>query len=774
MQQHDENQYRKPAEGINGDRHVYAPQAGRAGMARVPAEKAAGKSPVPAFERRAPRPAGGSAGGPRGGKENIFTRFAVFAKGLWANKRTRLNVLIGLLIMVLALAILLVLLVPGCMQRGADTPGSSSLPGAPSQSGAQGNVADPNYDPNADSLPVAQLQGTILAETEDMGQAYVDETLFLGDSNTKRMAEFRDITGLTRQNCVGVESMGITHITSLACVQFQGYTSPVTMVEAVKLLKPRRIVTNFGTNNIGGMNTDDLVDSYKAALSALHEAYPYADIIIGSVFPFAQINQYPAMNMTAIDKLNKGLAELAKQEGYRYLDWGAALKDEQTGYCKAGNMLDDGIHLNQNGMKALFEYFRTHALDTEDKRPMPLGDIPKIQGVPDGIFPRPPQTSSGASGALLEEVPVAITASAGGKIEVAKAQQANFYYTMKPGEAIPQAVAVPDAGYVFSKWQVSGVSLTGRDVTNTTLAQLAVPSGLTEGQSVVITAVFVPAQTYTVTLSYAAGTGGAITPASQVFEKVLPGQTLSFACNAVPGANYVFSGWTASAGAVSGGSASGGSFTVPTDLAADTGYTLTAAFTPKAVAAYTVTLNFAAGTGGAVSPASQAFANVKPGDVLNFDCNAVPGANYAFGSWTASAGSVSGNASGGSFTVPADLAANASYTITANFTAVAPTQYTVTVHVVSADTDMGTASGGGSWPVAVAGGTVQPNAVATALDGYTFTGWSVNTGWGFDGATLTVPALTGKVTVTITANFAAIPPPDTSPGEGEGGGEDSP
>lgn len=67
---------------------------------------------------------------------------------------------------------------------------------------------------DADALDKQAYDGTILPETADGGQTYIDETMFLGDSNTYRLVAY----GLTTwQNNLSAVGMGIQHVTSTPC-----------------------------------------------------------------------------------------------------------------------------------------------------------------------------------------------------------------------------------------------------------------------------------------------------------------------------------------------------------------------------------------------------------------------------------------------------------------------------------------------------------------------------------------------------------------------------
>ena len=214
----------------------------------------------------------------------------------------------------------------------------------------------------------------VLDETEDAGEEYIDETLFLGDSNTVRMMNY-GITSL--KNTLAVVGMGIQSVKTLKCIQFEGYSSPITMVEAVKLLKPRRIIITFGTNNANGMSVDDFIKKYEEALDAVKQAEPSADILINSIPPIAQKNSYPSLSQNSIDKFNNALIKMAAERGYKYIDSASVMKDAATGYAKEGYTVNDGIHISESGFAAMFTYIRTHSHVVKDTTPRPETPLPK-------------------------------------------------------------------------------------------------------------------------------------------------------------------------------------------------------------------------------------------------------------------------------------------------------------------------------------------------------------------------------------------------------------
>ena len=392
-------------------------------------------------------------------------------------KKKRLQVFAGggALVLILLVAVLVATL-SSCKSSalGDDSGISSDI----SRSRTSSDLA---YNKDADKIDTTQYADTILGESEDAGQDYIDETLFIGDSNTARMMSY----GFTTlDNDIGIVSMGIQMVPTKQCVYFKGYDNPVTIPEAVKIMQPKRIIMMFGTNNTIGWTADTLVSQYKTALKAIHEAYPYADIIINSVPPVHQYRDNPNITMQTIDKFNLALADMAKELGYKFLNSAEVLKDDTTGFAKWDYTISDGVHLNKDAFTAMFEYIRTHSYLTEDTRPKPLNTIPDRKETPPGIVETDPlavHTDKPASSNSAAGIEISFTVSdaAAGTLEGTATQ------TVEPGKTCTAVKAVAKDGYKFAGWACT----VGRidDVSNVQLA-FNVPSYATE--KIIVTAKF--------------------------------------------------------------------------------------------------------------------------------------------------------------------------------------------------------------------------------------------------------------------------------------------
>lgn len=234
---------------------------------------------------------------------------------------------------------------------------------------ADSMVDESGYDKDLNTIDAAQYSSTILEESEDAGQDYVDDTLFLGDSNTARM--YRMFDYCSYDNAIGSVGMSARSLATYECVKFDGLSGYKTMPEAVAIMQPRRVIITFGTNDLSPSNsTENFIQSYEKGIKAVEEAYPSVDIIINSIPPLGKQHSNQSLTQAQVDEYNKALVELCQENDWKFLNSAEVLKDASTGYAKSGYVeSSDGIHLTRSAMDALFEYIRTHSYITEDDRP---------------------------------------------------------------------------------------------------------------------------------------------------------------------------------------------------------------------------------------------------------------------------------------------------------------------------------------------------------------------------------------------------------------------
>ena len=148
-----------------------------------------------------------------------------------------------------AAAVLCAALLTGCLSSHAQEESSSGSDASGQQTAWSEPEADQEYDAEQGKLDKDQYGSTVLAETEDAGQEYLDETLFIGDSNTVRMMAYGHTT---LSNTIGVISMGIQHVPTKKCAYFTDRSGAVSIPEAVAIMQPKRIVITWSPSPMPG------------------------------------------------------------------------------------------------------------------------------------------------------------------------------------------------------------------------------------------------------------------------------------------------------------------------------------------------------------------------------------------------------------------------------------------------------------------------------------------------------------------------------------------
>ena len=158
-------------------------------------------------------------------------------------------------------------------------------------------VVESGYNKEENTIDTQAYTSTILEQSADAGDSYVDETLFLGDSNTARM--YRMFDYCSYDNAIGSVGMTAKSLVTFACVQVSTSSGYITMPQAVAKLQPRRVILTFGTNDLNpGYKAADFVKNYRTGIEAIVTAYPSVDIIVNAIPPIGQQHSNQSLTQT--------------------------------------------------------------------------------------------------------------------------------------------------------------------------------------------------------------------------------------------------------------------------------------------------------------------------------------------------------------------------------------------------------------------------------------------------------------------------------------------
>ena len=345
------------------------------------------------------------------------------------------------------------------------------------------SVADPTSGEDLSGhYQIDNASTALLTETADAGTDYLNDTLFLGDSNTVRLYN----NGLiSLQQFCAKEGIGTQVALNEGIVTFKKDSNHYTIPQAVAMMKPRRVVMTFGTNDTG-MEVSDFIAHYTALIQAIQQSYPYTDIIVNTVPPVpADHSNYPHMDQAKIDDFNMALLDLCEQLGVRFLNSAEALKGSD-GYGVADYYTSGDIHLKSAGLKAVLNYIRTHALQTEDRRPdtnnIPTRTMEYVSN-PSSAVAAPSSEAVSSSESQAEsasssessssestsedkkyEARYRVDKNGGGTLSVGNdTGNSSVTYTVTDPDKSITVTAVPAEGHVFVKWSDGLTSKTRTD-----------------------------------------------------------------------------------------------------------------------------------------------------------------------------------------------------------------------------------------------------------------------------------------------------------------------
>ncbi|HBI85424.1 MAG TPA: hypothetical protein DDX71_03925 [Ruminococcus sp.] len=191
-------------------------------------------------------------------------------------------------------------------------------------------------------------------ETAMQPMDYLTRCAFLGETNIHNLS----VDGILQPNNVyASETLNLNNYTR-EYVMLNGTTIRILSVINSASCP---IYLMFGTESLSEQPADQTADQFDVFLNSVIAVAPEAKIYILSIPPVtaaAEQASPPLLNST-VDEYNSLLLELANKHNVYFVDTNTALKNNESRLAPE-YALEDGIHLNSDGLQIMMNYVLCH------------------------------------------------------------------------------------------------------------------------------------------------------------------------------------------------------------------------------------------------------------------------------------------------------------------------------------------------------------------------------------------------------------------------------
>ncbi|MBR2677635.1 MAG: hypothetical protein IKE28_12120 [Solobacterium sp.] len=197
-------------------------------------------------------------------------------------------------------------------------------------------------------------EGHVLLEpdSEHAKEEGFEELYWMGDSNILNLGMY---DGIPSNRVLARYAMAPE--TFDKPLHYQNLQQSWNAVEAMKLLKPKRLILMMGEAEAGSGNPLQFAEDYEACVDQLLEANPGMKLYISAILPIREKDSEAAATQEQINRANYCLLEMCRKKKIPMICADAWLKDS-SGYGIESYYLEDGFHLHAAHFPAYTDYVR--------------------------------------------------------------------------------------------------------------------------------------------------------------------------------------------------------------------------------------------------------------------------------------------------------------------------------------------------------------------------------------------------------------------------------
>ena len=190
---------------------------------------------------------------------------------------------------------------------------------------------------------------------------YFNDVIFIGDSITNGIQLYKTA------KCADIVSKTGLNIESIIKEPIEINNQTLSVLQAIKQSNKNKIYIMIGSNGIGWLKIDYMVNLYKDWLTQLRAEIPNSIIYVQSVLPITkELSDYnqrknDCLTNSKIDEYNNAVFNMCKENHFFYLNVAEAFKGND-GFLPKDASPVDGMHINSNYYNIWLDYIKTHII----------------------------------------------------------------------------------------------------------------------------------------------------------------------------------------------------------------------------------------------------------------------------------------------------------------------------------------------------------------------------------------------------------------------------
>lgn len=217
----------------------------------------------------------------------------------------------------------------------------------------------------APSQAAQQADGTltILAETKDAGQEYLDSLTFLCDSALVGIRDYGLLSGGIGTTQVWGSAAGNIPAANIAecMIKYPNDGSEISAANAAMIAKPETLIISLGADGLAAISREDFIYNYTLLILGIRASSPQTTIVCCSLS--SVISGYSGvddLSAVEIGDANEWIRQVCTDTGAYFLDVAEAVNE--SGYLLNKYASPNGKTLNTKGLEEVLKYIRTHAV----------------------------------------------------------------------------------------------------------------------------------------------------------------------------------------------------------------------------------------------------------------------------------------------------------------------------------------------------------------------------------------------------------------------------